>query len=257
MSLRIAGGAVFFNRKLNGVLQGERKIASTQGFPVTITSTKLATYNNDDTGIGVKEAEPTIRKEFSATMPTRGITMEDLATVFGAEAVTTRTQAGGALAETITGVKQGRYYQVGVSPTFPTGARKLSGVTVEVAAVAKTENVDYTIDLETGRIYIVPGGGIADSDDIDVAGTLDATSWEAVISGDAEAAGELRIIGKTATGDIVDHFFPSVVLSLDGEYQVKGDPENPAFQQLPIAVEILEDTAGGRAAIYIDGRPAA
>lgn len=254
MSLRIAGGAVFFNPKVNGVLQGQIKFGSTQGFPLTATSTKLPSYNNDDSGIGVKEADVVIRKEYSGNAPLRNLTMDIIALVFGADAVTTRSQSSGTLNETLTGVKQGRYYQLGVTASFPTGARGLSSETVEVSSVAKT---GYTLDADLGRIYIVPGGDIADGDDVDVTATLAAVDWESVISGDAEAVGEMQVIGKTATGDIVDHFFPSVSLALDGEYQVKGDPENPAFVQLPLGITILEDTDGGRAAIYIDGRPAA
>lgn len=257
MSLRIAGGAVYFNPKVNGVLQGMRKILSTQGFPVNITPTKLASWNNDEGGIGVKENEVVVRTERSATMPTRDVTMETLADLFGADAVTVRSQDSGALAETITGVKQGRYYQLGVSASFPTGARNLSALTVEVAAVAKVIDVDYTVDLALGLLYIVPGGTIADDAEIDVAATKAAVTWDAVISGDRQAAGEMRIVGRNTLGAPIDHFFPNVVLSLNGEYQVKGDPENAGYAQLPIGVEILEDVEGGRAAIYIDGRPAA
>lgn len=252
MSLRIIGGAIFFNHKVGSAYQGEMKIASSQGFPLTSTVTKLPSYNNDDTGIGVKEADVKTRQEYAGNIPARGITMEILALLFGADAVTPVSQSSGTLNETLTGVKQGRYYQLGTA-IRPTGLRQLTDETVEVSAASKT---GYTIDLELGRIYIVPGGDIADDDDVDVTATIPAITWDAVVSGDAEAVGELRVIGQAATGEPIDYYMPSVTLTLDGDYPIKGDPENPAYMQLPIGVSVLEDTARGLAAVYIDGRPA-
>lgn len=254
MSLRIAGGAVFFNRKIGSDYQGQIKFGSTQGLALTSETTKLPSYNNDDTGIGVKEADVVTQQEQTGTLRLRNITAEELAIAFGADAITTRSQSAGALAETITNVKQGRYYRLGIAAGFPTGARDLSAVTVEVAAAAKT---GFTVDLDVGLLYIVPGGDIADGDDIDVAATLAAVTWDVVISGDAEAAGELWVVGKNATGDPLDHYMPSVTLSLEGEYQVKSDPENPNYLELSLGVSVLADTARGLAPVYIDGRPAA
>lgn len=60
----------------------------------------------------------------------------------------------------INGVKQGYSYYV--------GAMGLTAFTV----TDKTLNTDYTIDMGSGMLYIVPGGGINDNDNI--AGTLTA-----------------------------------------------------------------------------------
>lgn len=256
MSLRIAGGAVYFNPKVNGALQGYMKFGSTQGFPITINPTKLPSYNNDDSGIGTKEADTLVRVDRTATMPTRGITMEMLALAFGADAVSDVAQSAGSLSETLVGIKQGRYYQLGVTPTFKDGARMLSAESLSVSATPMVLNTDYEIDLESALAYIIPGSLVAtEGSDVDVAATIGAAQWQAVISGDAEAVGEMKIVGRAATGEAVDYFFPSVSLSLNGEFQVKSDPENPAYQQIPFAVEILEDTAGGRAAVYLNGKP--
>lgn len=253
MSLRIAGGAFYFNPLVSGVLQGAMKFGSSQSCTLTVSPTKIASYNNDDTGIGLKDADVLVRKDYAGTVVVRNVPLEMIGLAFGANAVTARAQSSGTLTETLTDVKQGRYYQLGKSASFPTGARMLSSETVEVSSVAKT---GYTIDLDQCLIYIVPGGDIADGDDVDVGGSLAAANWETVISSDAEITGEAFVKGTAATGDPVDHFMPKAVLTLDGDYQIKGDPENPAFADLTFAISALEDTENGLSAVYIDGRPA-
>lgn len=254
MTVQVVGGAAYFNRLVNGVYDGELKLRSTQGFALAISEETLKSYNNDDTGLGVVEAEEKISQEMSGTMPARDVTLELLAMMFGAASVTSRSQAAGSLSETLVGVKPGRYYQLGVGASFPTGARKLSAETVQVAAAAKT---GYTLDANLGRLYIVPGGDIALGDDVDVAASLAQADWESVVSAGSAAIGELRVIGQSSQGVPRDYYFPNATLSLNGDFSVKGDPENAAFQQLPIQVTVAADTLRGLAPVYIDGRPAA
>jgi hypothetical protein len=61
---------------------------------------------------------------------------------------------------TINGVKKGRSYFI--------GPIDVNTVVVTISAVAKTVDVDYTIDLANGRIYIIPSGSIADGANLSV-----------------------------------------------------------------------------------------
>lgn len=251
MSLQIAGGLVLFNPYVNGAYQGELEFASSQGFTANRSPTTISTYNNDNTGIGLQEDETEVKVDWAATTRLRRITLEVLALIFGADAVTARTQSAGSLSESIVGVRQGRWYQMGVGAGFPTGARKLSAPAVTVSAAAKT---GYTMDLDRCRIRITEGGDIITGDTVDVAGTLAAATWDAVISAGAAAVGEMRIIGAATKGTPRDYYFPKVSLSVDGDFALKGDPENPGYQEAPFSIKILEDIDRGLSSIYVDGQ---
>jgi hypothetical protein len=61
----------------------------------------------------------------------------------------------------ITSAQLGRTYFLGVRPIYDVG--------VEVAAAAKTEGTDYTVDRDAGSITILPGGTIAAEATVDIA----------------------------------------------------------------------------------------
>src|SRR5690606_38351652 len=105
--------------------------------------------------------------------------------------------AGGAQTENLADVQQGLHYQLGVSANRPAGAKGIVGsedsnstgavVVYEAgdsnsAAGAFIEGTDYTVDAQLGRVYIVPGGGIADGTDLTVEYTVRASTFTRVIS---------------------------------------------------------------------------
>lgn len=120
--------------------------------------------------------------------------LENLANVtMGDQSLIVQTGAS-VTAETITtAALQGRYY--------PTAFRKISAVVVKVASATKTLGTDYTIDAETGRIYIVPGGGIAAAATVIVDYTYATVSLKTVrAANQAKLDGYLRYVGDPVTG---------------------------------------------------------
>ena len=120
--------------------------------------------------------------------------LENLANVMMGDQGTISQTGATVTGETITAsAVQGRYY--------PTAKRKISAVTVKVASVSKTLGTDYTIDAETGRIYIVPGGGIAAAATVTCDYTYATIALKTVrAANQATLNGYLRFVGDPVVG---------------------------------------------------------
>lgn len=227
---------------------GYRYLGNSPEFNLSIENETLDHFSSDR---GIREKDKSIILETTSTgsLVLDDIQLDNLALFFFGSTSTISQTSGTAVEETFTDVKQGLSYQLGVSDGNPTGVRSISNVVVEVASVAKTVNVDYTVDLELGLIHIVDGGGIADLADIDVTYDRAAKSRDQVISGTDQIKGALKFISYNPEGAKMDYTMPLVKLSPNGDFGLKSDE----WQQLPLTVEILKRTARER--IYIDGRP--
>lgn len=243
-------GEVHFSRFITGTQtpEGFRYLGNTPEFGLTIETEYLDHFSSDR---GIREKDKSVPLETTRTgnLVADDIQMDNLAIFFfGEKAILAQTSATG-VTEQIDDVIQGRSYQIGVTGGNPTGVRSISNVTVEVAASAKTVEVDYTVDPELGIITIVEGGGIADGSDIDIEYDRAAKSREQVISGTEPVEGALRFISYNPEGEKRDFYMPYVKLSPNGDFPLKSDE----WQQMPFTVDILKATS--REAIYIDGRP--
>lgn len=232
---------------------GEEYLGNTPGADLSIESTSLDHYSAES---GIREKDDTALVEINRKL---AITADDISVgnwarfIIGAASV--QSQAGTAVvAESLGAVKQGRYYQLGETVGNPSGVREVGAVVVKVAAVAKTIVTDYTVDLVLGRVYIVPGGGIADAAEVTVDYTPAVKTRSQVISASTAAtAGALRFIADNPKGANRDIFLPSVNLKPSGTAKLKG--EQAEYMQLGFEIEILKRDAN-TAAIYIDGRAA-
>lgn len=114
----------------------------------------------------------------------------------------------------ITNVTQGR--------SFFIGAVDLDTVVVQVSAVTKTEGTDYTIDLKTGRIAIIVGGGINDGDDLDITYGCAAVTFQ-VFTGQDELLfrGPIRIETVNQFSEV-----PVKVYTFTGILKVTAWPEH-------------------------------
>lgn len=227
---------------------GFRYLGNSPEFNVTIENETLDHFSSDR---GIREKDKSVVLETTSTgsLTLDDIQLENLALFFFGTTSTLVQTSATAETETFAGVKQGLSYQLGQTTANPTGVRSVTNVVVEVATVAQTVDVDYTVDLELGIITIVAGGGIADAADIDVTYDRSAVNRDQVISGTDQIEGALRFISYNPEGDKIDYYFPKVKLSPNGDFGLKSDE----WQQLPLSVEILKATGVER--IYADGRP--
>lgn len=248
-------GKVYFDKFAPGtkVGTGERYFGNTPEFNLGSESETLDHFNSDE-GVRVKDDSVLLQLDRTGNFITDHINPENLALWMLAESSVLLQAAGTAIVHLENDVLQDRYYQIGKTTSNPTGDRDISAVVVTDDAgtpVTFDVNDDYTVDLVLGRIYIVPGGAIADGTNLEITYTRAARSRNHIVTAAAATIeGALRFIAFNPKGDNIDFYMPYVQLAPNGDFALKGDE----WQQLPFSVEILklnDNTAG----IYADGRP--
>lgn len=231
---------------------GQRYFGNTPELSMTSESETLDHFDADN-GVRTKDDSMLLELNRTGAFVTDHISPDNLAAFFLGEAgKTTQTSATGQT-YSLTAVKQGRAYQIGSDAGAPMGVRGITNVSVEPGGGGTPFVVDddYVVDLTTGRITIVEGGGIADDDDIDITYDRSATSWNRVVSGDnAEIYGALYFESTNPKGAKQDFYLPYCLIRPDGDFELKGDE----WQQLPFSFEALklDDNTN---VIYINGRP--
>lgn len=235
---------------------GEEYLGNTPGADLSVEATSLDHYSAES---GIREKDDTALVEINRKL---AITADDISvgnwSRFIIGSIGSIAQTAVAVVDAVLGavalgkVQQGRYYQLGVTSGNPSGVRDVTGVTIKVGAATKTLGTDYTLDATLARIYIVPGGGIANDDIVLESYTPVAGSREQVVSASAAStAGALRFVADNPKGTNRDIFLPSVNLKPSGTAKLKG--EQAEFMQLSFEIEILKKDAT-TGAVYIDGR---
>lgn len=250
-------GKVSFSRfKAGGLLipEGFRYLGNTPEFNLNIEQDKLDHYNSDE---GIRELDDSVPLEVTRTgsLITDNISPENVALFFfgSAEALTQASVAGGT--ETLTGIKAGHAYKLGLSASNPAGYFGIDETGFDVAVngggAALVEGTDYVMNFHTGVITFLEGSAVAVNDaDIDVTYAVAGSTRSRVISGSDPVEGALMFETKNPKGTDAVYMMPYVKLSPNGDYALKGDE----WQQIPLSIEVLK--ASGREAIYRDGLPA-
>lgn len=249
----IGRGKVYFSTFITGTHTplAWRYLGNTPAFSVNIQSDRLEHFSSDS-GVRVKDKSVTLQTNRTGSLTLDDINTENLALFFfGSQSTLAQTSAT-AQTESFANVKLGYYYQLGITTGNPTGVRSITNVVVAVGGTPKTLGTDYTVDAVRGTIYVVGGGTIAENATITVTYDRSAVARKQVISGTTEVEGALRFVADNPDGEDNDMFCPYVKMSANGDFNLKGDD----WLQLPLNVEILEDTTYSKAAIYIDGQPA-
>jgi len=229
---------------------GFRYVGNTPAFNLTISQDKLDHFSSD-AGVRVKDKSIILQVDYSGTLTLDDINIDNLALFFFGSKGTVAQTSATSQTETVTSIVQGYGYPLGISGSVPTGIRNVSNVVVTVSSVSKTLGTDYTVDASNGVIYVVEGGGIADTSTMVVTYDRAAVSRTQVISGTTQLEGALRYIATNPQGILMNYLMPYVRLGPNGDFALKSDE----WQQLPLTVEILADTTTtpSKAAIYIDG----
>jgi hypothetical protein len=255
--LIIPAGKIYFDPKdpVTGLLTGERYFGDTPGCTMNVESSSLEVWSSDDQ---ISELAANVPLSVKRGFKFKAIDISDanLALFIVGEVGTVAQSTAAVVDEAIADVQQGRYYQIGKSTSIPTGRRGLSAITVKVGAVTKTVDTDYTIDAELGRIYIVPGGGIADDDDILVSYTYATNSRSQIIStGNNDVQfGALHFIANNTKGRNRDFYLPEVALSGNGDSAIKREGKDGKVWEMEFNVGVFTPAVGAQ--LYIDGRAA-
>lgn len=248
-------GELYFDKFVPGTFNktGERYLGNSPELNLTTESETLDHYNSDR-GIRVKDKSILLEKSDSGTFILDEISTENVALWFLGDVSVVAQSAATSVVQNIPAnrIKPGTYIQLGESLANPTGHRNvtLTSVTSDPVGTTYSLNVDYTIDAELGRLYIVPGGAIDGTTPLIVTYATAASTREQIVVGDGTTIeGALRFISYNPTGPRRDYYWPYVQLRADGDLALKGDE----WQQLSFAFDILK--LDGYASQYIDGRP--
>lgn len=252
----LGAGHIYFDEAVDGQLTGERYLAETPGFSLTVSSESLEDFSSDGP-TAEKHLDVATRVSRDAALTLKDMSSENFAMFIMGDVSKKTTTSGAVTAAAVNdgnGVLKGRWYQLGVSPTMPTGVRKISLVAIKSNGGSPTtyvKDTDYELDVDLGRIYIIPGGSIADGTVITSDFTRSAAEWEQVTSNDlGPKSGALRFVASNTSGANKDLYLPSIVLKPDGEFAFKS---RDTVQQMGFAVAI-NSPGDGRASVYLNGR---
>lgn len=221
----IGRGKLYFNKFIPGTTTGtgERYMGNSPSVNVTSTYQDLPHYTSD---YAVREMDDnfTLQTDRGGTFTIDNASIENIGLMFGSDAVPESSTGATGETQTITDVKLGYYYQIGESTTTPDGVGAVDNVTVEVGATPAVEGTDYTVDLDTGMIYILPDAtAINDGDDIDVTYDIVAGDTVLVIEEGEQVEGSLRFIADNPKGENKNYFWPYVRIQPTGDFALKGE----------------------------------
>jgi len=188
-------GKVYFDRlDSSGNPTGEYFLGNTPSFEITPTPEEIKKYSSATRAADLI-ASDVIRTTLALRIQGDEFSKENLAmALFGGTGTLAQTGSSVA-AEDLPGVLQGRYYKLAY--------RDVSSVVVEPdgGGTPYTVDTDYTVDADTGRIYIVVGGGIADDTDIEVDYDYGTIALDTVLGmTETSVKGLIRFVGDPARG---------------------------------------------------------
>ncbi len=250
----IPAGKAYFNPLVDGSYEGYRYLGDNPEFTIT-QSTTFATKYSSNSAVREQLRNVPIQTERTATLTLGGMTPENLALFLNGDVEEHTQTAGSAETETLSGVKPGRFYNLGETTSNPMGVRDLSSVSVTDQSGTPTydEGDDYEIDLETGMLEVLEGGDISDGDDLEVTYDSADTTWVVVTSSDQRVVkGKLMFVSNNSEGEEADYYMPEVTLSPAGDLRLNGG-DGTEWQQIPMQLSILKPD--GQEALTMATRP--
>lgn len=247
-----AGYLYFDEEDTSGNLTGESYMAETPGFSLNV-STEKTEIDSSDTPVAETLVSLVKKVTRGGQITTNNMDDATFARFIQGDESTV-TQSGSSVTDEEHTVQQGRYYQLGASTSNPTGVRNVTSVTVTGTGGTPTHTLttDYIVNADEGRIYIVPGGGIADDATIEVDYTDGSDSRTRVASSGAGAKrGAIRFIGDNTNGEDRIVYIPKAELAPNGDLAFK-DRDNAMLATFDL--NILTRT--GYEQVYVDGVPA-
>lgn len=266
----VGSGSLFIDLlDAGGDLTGERYVGDAVAATLNVQSDVTTIYAGDSaTAVVLTEFARSINRTLSMTL--HDISVDNLALFVAGDVGASPAVAAVAVVDEKITVLQDRWYQVGQAADKPQGVVAVSDAansfTVSDASGggnAHTAGMDYVVDHASGRIYIVPGGGIADAGAeaiyVDYTPVAAVAGAKETVSGNRAATFEaaIRYI-ETANADLPgaargrNFYARKCAVTASGDFALKSrDTE----QQLVLSASILEP-GGSAVALYIDGAAA-
>lgn len=248
-NLTLGKGEIYFGKFKTGTqdVEGYRLLGNCPEFTLNMETNELEHFSSMS-GLREKDESVVVERKLGGTINCEDIRTENLALFFMGDATTLTAASQTGVVNTFTDVKKGLTYQLGITPTNPSGARKVASVVVKVGAVTKVLDTDYTLDADLGLVTILSSGSIADLDDVEVTFNITASTRSRIISGDSQIEGELKFISRNPLGAKIDYLLPWVKIRSNGDVSLITEE----WMSLPFTIEAL--VKGNLALLYADGR---
>lgn len=250
----LGAGKIYFElENASGVLSGgERYLAETPGFAVSVTPETLEDWSSDGK-IAEKLLDITTRVNRGGTLTCKDVLADNVA-LFVAGATSTVAQTDTPVVDEAHTGYLDRWTQLGASLSNPTGVRNVSSVVITGAGGTPTyvAGTDYELDAAQARYRPIPGGAITDALPLLVDYTPAAESRDRVTTDQlGPKVGALRFIADNTAGTNRDLYIPKVQLAPDGELAWKS---RDTVMQMQFQLRV--STRAGYAQVYVDGRAA-
>ena len=252
----IGAGRVYLDRyDGNGKLTGERYLGDSPGASLSVATERSETFSADGpVAVKLVDIVRSITRSWSVTV--FDISAENLALFFAGEAGE-RTQSATAVADEALTVNKGRYYQLGASAAIPLGVGAIDAAPAKTVVKTKTGSTtyavetDYQVEPESGRLFIVPGGAIANGAELKVSYTPVAGTRETVRTGKPkQIQAAIRYIEDAANPESKgrDYYARLCSVGASGELALKNDRGSEQQIQLTARRFRSRATAGPRLA---------
>lgn len=230
-----------FKTGSNSSAGGEMYFGNTPELTLNTDSETLDHYSSES---GLRNLDMTVLLEMTqgGSFTTDEINADNLALFFlGEKSKVTQTQVTGKQ-EIIPLLKKGRYFQLGVDATNPSGVRDITNLQIVVADASASVSVgtgdvstipgatvlpllnNVEADLAMGRIYVeIDAPDVGTSQLAVVQYDVNAQARTMIIGRSNMVYGAMRFISDNPVGNQKDYFFPKVALQPDGDYALKGD----------------------------------
>jgi len=223
-NLHLGAGMVYFDPfDADGERTGEIYLGNSPGFAVGLTSQQTDVFDADAARESlIKRIERQV--EGPATLTIDKVDDDTLRFFLAGEEADIAQAATPVVDEDVEAVQKGRWYQLGVTDANPHGVLKVSAVAVtsEDGGTTYSASDDYTLNADLGRIYIKPGGAIADDADLHVDYTPEARTVEVMRSrSQTYTEGLLRYIEDNTDGADRIWVMPNAELTPSGEAALK------------------------------------
>ncbi|WP_150523851.1 hypothetical protein [Roseibium sediminis] len=248
----VGRGEVHFAPFLTGTqkIAGYRYLGNTPEFSLNFESETLDHYNSDR-GIREKDESVTMEVARSGTLTADDIMAKNLALFLFGTAETVSVAGAVAATETISSVKLGDSYALGVTDSNPVGVLSLSNLVVknEAGTTTYAAGTDYLFTPSTALLTFLDEGSINDGDNVELSYDVNSHNYESITSGSEPIQGALKFITYNPVGKKFDWLFPYVKVHPNGDLNLKGDE----WQTLPFSFDVLRKS--GLEAVYVNGAP--
>lgn len=259
-NLVVPRGSILFNPFLPGTFAGKGydQLGNCPEFTLSRDVTPLE-HRSSQIGYRQRDKRLIIGDDLSASLMTDDVKASNMQKWFMSALVSTISIASAtATEETLVSVRKGLIYQLGRSTIAPTGLRGVTVTSVTSTGgspVTYVNNTDYTFDIATGLLTLLPGGSITNDADIEVTYNVAASTYNQVLADNKEVEGEVLFVSNNPSGPQSKLWIPRATITPNGDLSMLTDADSPTWQQIPLTITVLK--LGSLALAYRDEYPVA